>query len=166
MSSRVVNTDKLRKLFNRIEPELARPVRAAVKASATRVKVNAIASALEQDIRDTGDMIASIDYKLSYRGMVAVIGPGAQSAYVRKSAFANLGTRADKYKRPETKIRHKTAQMNFMKGYWAEITVPKHIARPPRPFMNAAYEENRLQIEKWFDKAIDKSLSATIRRYK
>lgn len=163
--SRVIGTDNLRKIFSRVDKDISMPVRAAVKASAKRVEVNAIANALKQDIRDEGDMIRSITSKITRKGLVAIVGPGADSAYVRKSAFANLGERRSAIKTDVKWLQAADDQMNFMKGYWAEITVPKHVSKPRRPFMNPAYEDSRLDIQKWFDKAVFKSIDKLVNRY-
>ena len=167
MKSRLEGDRRLRRLLNRMEPEMRRPVTRSVEAVGRRVQKDAIAFAIGQGVFDetntTDHMVDHIDYKTYAKGLGVIVGPGAKSAFVRKSAFSNLAIRLDRYKRLTTKIRHMDDQWAFMKGYWAEVTVPEHVKKPQRPFMKPAYEENRAQIRRVFQLAIRKALRSAAR---
>jgi len=171
--SRVSGVNHLRRTLNRIDPSAKRFVKKAVVAAAKRIEADAVGLAYMQDIKITGDMIASISYKVSGDGLSAHIGPGADRAYVRKNPFSNTAldktllstTRSGKVRGYDSAkyIKDKDARWNFMKGFWAEFGTEGPIPQEPQPFMGPAYELNRMRIHVLFSNSIDRALRAAVR---
>jgi HK97 gp10 family phage protein len=156
--SRVYGVSKLRKTLNRIEKAEREAVKSVVVTSAKKIERDAISFAILKDVKDTGDMIRSIDTKFARDKLTAVIGPGAKSAIVRDNPFNTAGFA--KIKRDSTRIKHKKAAYNFFKGYWHEFGTINH---PDRPFMNPAWEVNKNLVRKNIRVAVSRALDRASR---
>lgn len=136
--SRLVGANKLRRTLGRIDKTVTAQVRDAVQDVAEAVKWDAV----ERAPVDEGDLVRSIDYKLSSDGMSAVVGPGARAAeIVRKKAGSAFKSRMD------IKISAKTKEglFQFFKGYWIEFGTKGNRKtgvgkKAPRPFMKPAWD--------------------------
>ena len=142
---KVKGITKLRRTINRFEKEEKDELQKIIKQGAKAIKRDAIFIATAKDIKLTGAMIGSIDYKLSNDKMTAVIGPGAASARVRKNPFDTVSLTKG-LKSANVIIKHKDAQWNLMKAWWAEFGTGAPIPQDPQPFMNPAYEMNKRSI--------------------
>lgn len=120
-----------------MDSETTAEVRAAIKAIARDVKVDAIQIATTKGIEETRQMISHIDHKVSRDGFTAVIGPGAGHAKIRKQVKAKK-----KKDGTDTKatIRHKDARWALYKGVWHEYGTSAGL--DPRPFMEEAWDAN------------------------
>jgi len=144
LATRIQGVAKLRRTFNRLEKVELVELRAIIKEGAMDIKRDGIANAITQDIKLTGEMIASIDYKLSGDKLTAVIGPAAKEAKIVKNRWNTA--QFSHYKRESTKVRKKAAQWNLMKAWWAEFGTAGPIEQQPMPFMNPAFYKNEAQI--------------------
>ena len=156
VANRVQGITKLRRTFNRIENLELKELRDVLKNGARAIKQDAIGGAIAQDIKLTGDMIASIDYKLSADKLTAIIGPSAKEAKIIKNPWNT--SQFSQYKRESTKVRKKAAQWNLMKAWWAEFGTGPPIPQGPQPFMNPAFEKNKRSITEKARKAQAKVL--------
>lgn len=143
---------KLRKTFKRMEPEVRELVAREIKETARDVKKDAIGIAILKDIRDTDEMIRSIDYKMGRDGSTAVIGPGAAATAWQKKPWDNTSDRAIRMS-----ANQKHMKMQFFKGYWQEFGT---VNRPEkRSFMGDAWEANepgaRLRISRAVQRALE-----------
>jgi HK97 gp10 family phage protein len=149
----------LRRKLRNMEPIVGSGIRQAITDAAIYIEADAQSFVP----KDTGDLAASIEHKISADGFSAVIGPAARSAAVAKairgSAFATrvLGkpigaTTADRL-------------FQYFKGVWiefgtkgnAEKGIPPH---PAQPFMRPAFDMNR----KWAVTRIKDLVDAQLKR--
>jgi len=147
---------KIRKIFARMEKEERAVIAKAVKRAAVKIQVDATALAIAQDIRLTGDMINSIEHKITHSretgeptGTHAIIGPSAKHAVAKNPFDTSTKARMNTYKNPATRVKAKAAQWNLMKAWWAEFGTEGPIEQDPQPFMNPAWDKNAnmLRIE-------------------
>lgn len=136
--SGIQGVSKLRRTLRRVEPELLRPLKDAVRDGGEAIKQDQISGAPN----DEGDLVREIDYKLGRDGMTAVVGPGARHISISRNPF-------DTRKRMSNPGRH--ALMQFFKAYWYEFGTKGSPERnippqPPRPFLTPAFDLNRAWI--------------------
>lgn len=163
----------LRKKLRRLDKVITAGITEEVEKLAKEVEMDAIGYAFLADIRDSGDMIDSISYKLGRDGLTATVGPGASSGAWQGVAFDTSSSRFAKLS-----IKSKEARWNFIKGYWAEfgteqrtdtytymgpggknITVTRdHPGQDERPFMNRAWDDNKKKFIPAIDKKIERAL--------
>ena len=156
--ARIKGIGKVRKLLNRLEPEEKAGVQNALRMGAESIEADAIGLALQQDIRRTGDMIASISIKYSRDRMTAVIGPGADRIHnLRNNPWNTTQFRG---KRDETWLVNMEAQWNMMKAYWAEFGTGPPVPQDPQPFMNPAWDYNAAVLRQ----RVNKEVVAAIKR--
>lgn len=149
----------LRKKLRNMEPIVQSGIREAIVEAAVHIEADAQSFVP----KDTGDLAASIEFKVSADGLAAVIGPAAKSAAVAKavrgSAFATrvLGkpisaTTADKL-------------FQYFKGVWVEFGTKGNADKgippqPARPFMRPAFDMNA----KWAIVRIKDLVDAQLKR--
>ena len=162
---------KLRKTLRRLDSDVTSEIREVIRRGANSILHDAKANAesanygKEPGIRDTGDMIDSMDVKFGRDGFTALIGPGAESI---KGLKAVKEVRLKSGKLSKVTIRNKRARRNVFKGLWAEFgtkgdptqNIPKIV---PAPFMQPAYDVNEGWIKKDLGKAIEKALANAVR---
>ena len=78
------NVSKFRRTLRRMEPDIQRHVTRALEKSAKEVEADAIGWALVSDIKDTGDLIHSISWKMGRDKSSIVVGPGADKTAWQK----------------------------------------------------------------------------------
>lgn len=153
------NVSSLRRKLRRIAQDAENTIKPVVEEIAEAIKQDAIARAPQ----DSGDLVRSIDKKLSADGLTAVIGPAIRTAAVartvRGSAFAN--------RKLDVKLgaKSKKALFQFFKGYWIEFGTKGAPERnippqPARPFMGPAFDVNR----DWGMEKIKDEINATLKR--
>lgn len=142
---KIKGINKVRKMFNRIDLEERREVQTALASAAITVMNDAKSLARLHGLIRTGAMIDSIAIKFSRDRMTAIIGPGAKSAVVRANPFdtGQFNREVRRFRYEGVKIRHKQAQWNLMKAWWAEFGTGPPVPQPPTPFMNPAWEINK-----------------------
>lgn len=146
---------KLRKTFKRMEPEVQSLITSELVSAGRSVKKDAIGIAAMKGIHDTGDLIASIDYKLGRDKSSVVVGPGAAAATWQKKPWDNSSDRARRMS-----IKQKRMKMQFFKGYWNEFGTEK---MGKRPFMNEAWDFNAPSIRRKVTIAVNRALSQASR---
>lgn len=144
---------KLRKTFQRMEPAQQYHLTKVLESAGREIKFDAIGIAIIKDIKDTGAMIGSIDYKMGRDKSSVVIGPGAAATQWQKTPFDNTSAAAKKLS-----IKQKQAKWNFFKGYWAEFGTKGPVPQKPRSFMNQAFEENKAGIQASVRRAVKNAL--------
>lgn len=117
-----------------------------------RPEVDATAAAMAATARtlvskDTGELAASIEYKLSPDGMTALIGPAAKSAAVIKASTAKSIDKQTPKKPISAGSREKLFQ--FFKGVWLEFGTKGNPDKgippqPARPYMRPAFDVNKI----------------------
>lgn len=165
---------KFRRTIRRMEPEIQKKITRALEDSAREVEADAIGFAILQDIKDSGDLIHSISWKLGRDKSSVAIGPSAEAATWQKRPWDNTSERAKKMS-----VKQKQAKWQFFKGYWAEFgTAGKGITaggaggkgarksdtmpQRARPFMNPAWETNRPGISIRMRKAVKEALKRAV----
>lgn len=149
----------LRKKLRNMEPIVQSGLREAI----TEVAIYIEADAKSLVPKDTGDLAASIEHKVSPDGLAASIGPAARSASVAKavrgSAFATRSL--------QKPIGAATAEklFQYFKGVWIEFGTKGNAEKgippqPARPFMRPAFDMN----EKWAVARIKELIDAQLKR--
>lgn len=147
---------KLRRTLRRIDPEVTADLKVTFRNAAETISNDAAAGAYAQGLYDSGDMIASITYKMGRDGLTAVIGPGADRIKISKNPFDTT---------LYVKDRDKHAAMQFFKAYWAEFGTKGVPSKgiPPQsatPFLNPAFDANKGWIARQTKDGISASLRA------
>lgn len=149
---------KTRKLLRRLPDDLTDPVRSAFEKGASDIAEEARFNLASTRNTETGDLMASIEYKVSRDGLTAVVGPGAKAAnIIKKATGSSFATRSTKVRMSK---RSKSLLFQFFKGYWLEFGT-KHIA--PRPFMGPAFDANRERISADVQRGISSALDKAAR---
>lgn len=145
--------NKTRKLLRRLPDDMTDPIRAAFEQGAKDIAAEARFNLASARRTDTGDLMASIDYKVARDGLTAVVGPGAKAAnIVKKATGSSFATRSTTVR---LSGRSKKLLFNFFKGYWLEFGT-KRIT--PRPFMGPAFDGSRSRISTEVQKGISSAL--------
>lgn len=174
--SSIRGANKVRRKISRISKEADKPLKPVLEKVAMRIVV----SAKNLAPVDSGALRDSIEYKISSDGLTVVVAPSVRNAAVRK---ATKGGGVDARKVDFSRMRASSKDKFFqaVKGYWVEfgtkggtinaktvasltdganfygkqVIIP---ARPARPFMNPAYEENKAQAVREVSAAFNKML--------
>lgn len=152
---------KLRKTLKRMEPTIQREFHKALESAGQELKQDAVMFASMKNIKDSGDLIASIDYKVGSGGSTVVVGPGAAALTWQKKPWDNQSAAAMKLSR-----KQKHMKWQFFKGYWAEFGTKGDPSRgipeqPARPFMGPAWDNNKAGLQKRFGALLKESLRLT-----
>lgn len=149
---------KTRKLLRRLPDDLTIPIRAAFEQGAADIADEARFNLASTRTMQTGDLMASIEHKVSRDGLTAVVGPGAKAANIIKKALGSeFATSSTKF---QLSKGNKKLLFQFFKGYWLEFGT-KHIA--PRPFMGPAFDANKDAISAEVQKGIKNALDRAAR---
>lgn len=161
MRSGLQGVDKLRLKLRRMEKVVESGIKPAVKQTIMDIE----ASAKMFVPKDTGDLMRSINHKVSGDGMAAVVGPWAKSAIVaslvKGGIFNNKGG-------GEMSALDKKKKFQFFKGYWIEFGTKGAPDRnippqPARPFMQPAFDANKSAGLSRVKSAVDKQLKDVAR---
>jgi hypothetical protein len=127
-----------------------------------QIELDAVGILASRGSIDTGDLVRSVESKLSRDGLTGIVGPGAGAAeIVRKKAGSAFGAGS-------VSIRASTreALWNYFKGYWMEFGTKGSDDVPPqpaRPFMTPAFDSNKGRMVRRIRTSVDKALKRVAR---
>lgn len=156
---------KLRKTFKRLPPTLQRDISQTLEWAGKEVMIDAVMIANMKDIRQSGDMIESISFKLHRDGSSVLVGPSAN-----KASWQSYGWDTRSKGAQNLSIKQKDAQWQYFKAYWAEFgTQPhslgggrQHPGIQPRSFMEEAWNSNAPGVTAKVNKVVNETLRTVV----
>jgi len=155
--------DKLRRTLRKIDPDMAKPVRAAVEDGARAIEFNIL-----RDVPvDQGDLQRSISYKLGRDGFSAYVGAGADRASIVKLGF---GQAERKYTKSgaltKATLANDDALFQAYKLHWLEEGTKPHGGHPGTPALHIkkrAFDATKVWLQEKLKDAIDEALERASR---